>query len=32
MLGLFQLNDVYYTRAKWFTVNREAERAAPLRP
>ena len=30
VLGLFQLNDVYYTRAKWFTVNREASELAPL--
>jgi hypothetical protein len=30
VLGLFQLNDVYYTRAKWFTVNREANELAPL--
>ena len=30
VLALFQLNDVYYTRAKWFTVNREANELAPL--
>jgi hypothetical protein len=29
VLGLFQLNDVYYTRAKWFTVNEEAGELPP---